>query len=1184
MKKNTLDKQLIKALAIGISASMAMQPVTAFAADEGVVNDPATVDGDGTTETILEAKETDIVGGIADLAQDAAGDLSSSIEIAEKESQKAAEGIINGREAVEATDETLAEEAIAGATIGEAGSKDIIENDEVKTVDLSGEVIDAANDVATDDNFDKASTDIDNAKKDLIIAENENENEDSAVKETVAVIEDTEKLAKDVETTINDAIENATTLGEAIQNASSVDEATKKMEQLQTLASDTQEALDNYNANLKELNDKFDQAIGKLNDAQAKYDQAVNGKDGVLHDVSSARSELEAAERNVENLENAISRAIKGIEKENAAALEIINAQENENASGSNDVLFNTLMKNYYMPKMLGGDASDIAVEKNNNGYFTVSYKENDKDKKKYYSYSLSNGNIVFFEESEEEVAAIEYLAAYNKKYIDEHNELTEEERKELESQKVYSYSANENGTTVTRYMTEKELIAGVNANNIVVVNGNHYLKNGNGTLTTIISDVDAPTEADKNNLIANDANSQYKSVSVSNSTRDEFVIENGKLFKYTYSDVTEKTFKRYTYTSEYKKSGYTETEKNNIVSQLGDKVSFVKVTDVASDETYYQLTGSYVPVFTITVNKKDINEYVKNEEEAKKKFIERIKALGFTVTTTSTELKSERKWDIVPLDEEEYYVWGNVNYNGSSIEVRNANEYTSFDEAKKALENSINLADDGANGNATVSTIESIGEWKWKKVLLVSLPYFDFWGEKYRNQSFDASESYKDFTVTAGQDGYKHYAACVDYLKEIASNSGEKAISKVEYEAAVMAIEVIQDTLKETTSVNVGTDKDLENILESAKSILERYNRYASEAKKAHDAIDTAQDNLDTLNESITTLNNAHSVKTAYSVLNVGDLAEYFGMEVSDEEKKQLNEMSIDDFKAVLKALKNSAEKKKTAAENRLNELNEKVEQAGIDFEKTIERLTPPAPIEKNEQTNPSSGSTETDNLGNESAGTGSVVIPSTESSANAGTTNDNREGTNSQNETDSEAFTEDEGSSVITAVVTTEVAAPASADGAVTVSSLVAADGAQVLGAKRVATTSDTAKTTTKVATDTKKDANKTSGNKASKSENKAVGTNEALTDNTASESDKEAVVAESETKNTEEKTAQGEAVTIVDEESAKAAAPAEKQASFPWWIIAILAAAAGISVEEYARRKNIKVKANNKDSFNK
>ena len=192
--------------------------------------------------------------------------------------------------------------------------------------------------------------------------------------------------------------------------------------------------------------------------------------------------------------------------------------------------------------------------------------------------------------------------------------------------------------------------------------------------------------------------------------------------------------------------------------------------------------------------------------------------------------------------------------------------------------------------------------------------------------------------------------------------------------------------------------------------------------------------------------------------------------------------------------------------------------------------------------------------------------------------------EGANSQNETDSEAFTEGEGSSVITAVVTNEVAAPASADGAVTVSSLVAADGAQVLGAKRVATTSDTAKTTTKVATDTKKEANKTSDNKASKSENKAVETNEAVTDNTASESDKEAVVAESEPKNTEENTAQGEAVTIVDEESAKAADPAEKQASFPWWIVAILAAAAGISVEEYARRKNIKVKSNNKDSFNK
>ncbi|MBQ6416984.1 MAG: hypothetical protein IJJ65_12130, partial [Butyrivibrio sp.] len=71
MKKNTLDKQLIKALAIGISASMAMQPVTAFAADEGVVNDPAT--GSSAKEE-NESKN----------AQEIEKDLSDEIDAAKK--------------------------------------------------------------------------------------------------------------------------------------------------------------------------------------------------------------------------------------------------------------------------------------------------------------------------------------------------------------------------------------------------------------------------------------------------------------------------------------------------------------------------------------------------------------------------------------------------------------------------------------------------------------------------------------------------------------------------------------------------------------------------------------------------------------------------------------------------------------------------------------------------------------------------------------------------------------------------------------------------------------------------------------------------------------------------------------------------------------------------------------------
>ena len=58
MKRNTLDKQILKALTIGLSASMALQPVTAFAHDANPDN-VSDVPQNPTTEDIQEvAQET----------------------------------------------------------------------------------------------------------------------------------------------------------------------------------------------------------------------------------------------------------------------------------------------------------------------------------------------------------------------------------------------------------------------------------------------------------------------------------------------------------------------------------------------------------------------------------------------------------------------------------------------------------------------------------------------------------------------------------------------------------------------------------------------------------------------------------------------------------------------------------------------------------------------------------------------------------------------------------------------------------------------------------------------------------------------------------------------------------------------------------------------------------------------
>ena len=50
---------------------------------------------------------------------------------------------------------------------------------------------------------------------------------------------------------------------------------------------------------------------------------------------------------------------------------------------------------------------------------------------------------------------------------------------------------------------------------------------------------------------------------------------------------------------------------------------------------------------------------------------------------------------------------------------------------------------------------------------------------------------------------------------------------------------------------------------------------------------------------------------------------------------------------------------------------------------------------------------------------------------------------------------------------------------------------------------------------------------------------------------------------------------------EDTAKAATPIQAQKGFPYWVLIILAAVAGVSVEEYVRRRNAKA---NSDSSKK
>lgn len=109
MKKNTLDKQLIKALAIGISASMAMQPVTALA-NEGENTVPSSDNNvsekqEDKSEKEIEKDFSDEVDAAKD-SVDKLGDAVKNVETAD--SASTGDSYISGYEDV-ATDKLVGE-------------------------------------------------------------------------------------------------------------------------------------------------------------------------------------------------------------------------------------------------------------------------------------------------------------------------------------------------------------------------------------------------------------------------------------------------------------------------------------------------------------------------------------------------------------------------------------------------------------------------------------------------------------------------------------------------------------------------------------------------------------------------------------------------------------------------------------------------------------------------------------------------------------------------------------------------------------------------------------------------------------------------------------------------------------------------------------------------------------------
>ena len=1107
--KNRVNKQIIKALSVGLAASMALQPVTAFAEEGDPQTTPITENDSVPAEKLTDATPVDntsvntpvdIEGGVADEAQEAAVVVSNDVkmpvveEVSENvETPAATEGqedVSNKRGDLDVTSDDIKNvthdiAVSVDAERVEAGTNEANKN-------LAGIVREEAKELSNDTSISDAKSEIESAKKDLIIAEVADNTENKAAQAASENVNDIQTISENVDTTLSDAVKKADELVKKIQNANSIEAANGSYSELEQLSKDTKEAIDGYDKDLAKLNKQYDLAKDAFEKAQNRFDAAINGEDGAKSDVKSASEDVNTAKKNVLELQKAIKDANDNIAVMRADAIAIINAQEavknaktDEEKQQKQDDLFGTVIEHYYAEDLVAYiGAKDISVNKHENGYFSIDYTVDGEKVSQYYSYEFNkDGEMVFWLKSAEEVQAIDYLAEFEKTHSDV--EMTDADKV------VYSYTVN--GTTVYKTAYELKNQAGVAYDED---NDEYYIVNGaERIVATYVTEQAAPSKLED---VAE--NGKMKSVEISSTTRSEYVVENGKLIKYTYADVTEQEWQRIKeIKGELRKTAYSDSEMKAIKEQLGDNVKFAKAENVTDGNTYYCLTGTYLPLFKFTISDEYLEEYTNGSEKAKNALLNEIKAklpAGFTVTGSNLGTTWIKDW--WKAGKEEYYVWGDVFYkSNTAVTVNNTQEYTSYDAAKEALENSINLATDGKSGTGdlTIKTVKTVYTWH----------IIDY--KKTTIKTNDKYESYTDFEVTDGADGYSKYQVSVEYLKGLAASSEEKKISKAEYSQALIALNVIEDEYK-YMNFNIDEDEDLKYLLNNTKNLLEKYARYSEEVDKVVADIDKTEKDLGTLATKIDDLDKAHENKLAVvalkDVLNKDQkLADYFGITdlISDEQAEKLEKMTVTELMEFLDELKDITEKKIAKSKEQLQDLQDKLDEAGDELTKTIDRLTPPSSGDDDDTTTGGGGDDTTTGGGDDTT----TFIP-------------------------------------VAVTPATNVVAPA-------------ADNAQapaVLGART------TRRSSAKAAADT----------------------DTVATDNSNGNNDN-AAVAGAQKEETKTPEAPKTETTIEETETALAATPELEEKGFAWWLLLILAAIAGVSVEEYARRKSNKAKAEAKDS---
>ncbi|MCR4990436.1 MAG: hypothetical protein K6A38_06185, partial [Lachnospiraceae bacterium] len=441
-RKDLLNKNVIKAMSIGLAAAMTvMNPIATLADTAEPSSEPS---GDPAPQQVDESTFVDVSGGVADAAQTQADSVNTAVTSEDTVHIAAADDGITAS-TQESIPDPVPGTAIKGA---EAEISDVVNligkdaqtpepsttpgptttpgpattpspvNSTSAGIDgaLEQAVVDAAKELAEDTSLkggvlkdaegnevkdndgnvipvNGAEQDLAAVKKDLVVVENynnlANEQADDVVENLVAA----DQVANNAVSEANTAAQTAADLASKIRTSNSIPDAQQAYADLGQLAQDLKTDLDLKQTAFTELSGKYNSAMSLLDEYQSKYEAGLTQAGS---DITALKKDLDTAKANVDDLAQAVADAQADIDAKNAAALAILkcydDVQNNKVDWTKQRNLMISVLKNYdLIPDRDDTKKIDVSrkvgFDKQDYNYYVVTYTNTEGSKvTKYFN------------------------------------------------------------------------------------------------------------------------------------------------------------------------------------------------------------------------------------------------------------------------------------------------------------------------------------------------------------------------------------------------------------------------------------------------------------------------------------------------------------------------------------------------------------------------------------------------------------------------------------------------------------------------------------------------------------------------------------------------------------------------------------------------------------------------------